>query len=129
MALAGCRSGLSSAPVEPPTPENPVSIEDAGYGQYYTQLPDSDLIVQCFERGAGKSRVLTCFKGSQDIPKDELREFAALNFSKLSYVDAGGGVTVACIADGMGKRSVLTCFPSMPKKPLRLSSNPCNMVP
>lgn len=105
LTLVGC----GGTPV-PADPEKPISVEEAGYEEYYTQLPGLDVNVGCFEHGSGNTRVLTCFEASKDIPKDELLDFDTLGFSKLSFVDASRGDTLACIEDGSGKTSVLTCF-------------------
>lgn len=70
LSLAGC-----GAPGEavPPSADRPISVEDAGFELYYAELEPQGIIVSCFDAGAGKSRVLSCFQGGQDISKDELR--------------------------------------------------------
>lgn len=106
LTLAGC----SSEPTPPPTANNPISVKEADYEQYYTQLPGHDVIISCFEDGFGQTRVLTCFEVPNDIPQNQIKNFDTLGFGNINFVDAGQGVTVACIEDGWGKTRVLTCF-------------------
>jgi len=108
VSLTGCEK-ISSEQAEPKV-SAPISVEDAGYDSFHTKVPGVDYIVTCFEDGIGKSSTLSCFKGSQDIPKDKIDSLEDLGY-ELSFVKSEG-VTVACLEDGFGKSSVLSCFPA-----------------
>jgi len=65
--LTGCTVGYTET--QTADPSAPISVEDTRYDSTYTRVPGVDFIVTCLEAGIGKSATLSCFKGSQDIPR------------------------------------------------------------
>jgi len=105
--LTGCTVGYTETPTA--NPSAPVSVEDTRYESTYTKVPGVDFIVTCLDAGIGKSATLSCFKGSQDIPKDRITDFDELRYD-ASFLKVDG-VTVACLDAGIGKSAVVSCFP------------------
>lgn len=105
-SLTGC-AGIEAEPAA--KVDAPISVEESGYDSFHTKIPGVDYIVTCLEGGIGKSKVLSCFKGSQDISESAIDSPDELGYD-LSFVKSEG-VTVACLESGIGKRHVLSCVP------------------